>query len=97
MQKSEVSEVSNIEKEMISKTLGIISEVDAIIEKQDPSNFEIIEALKRERPILLFRICAVRNWTINSLKNIKIKINEMYNQLDDWIVAHVKQENLSGQ
>ena len=93
--RSEVSEVTNIEKEMISKTLGIISEVDAIIEKQDPSDFEIIEAFKRERSILLFRICAIRNWTINGLKDIKIKINEMYNQLDDWIVAHVKQENLS--
>lgn len=54
--RSEISEAPISYEEMLSKNLAIMSEVDAIIEKQDPSDFEIVEAFKRERNILLFRI-----------------------------------------
>lgn len=78
---------------IFTKGLGILREIEAGVSVYDPSEIEVIDAVRKEQNILAYRIFAIRNWAINGLKDIRLKINEVYDVLDEWIVIHVKNEN----
>lgn len=78
---------------IFTKALGIIPEIDNATRSYDPTDFEILQAINKEKEILLYRFLAIRNWTMNGLKDIRLKIKEAYDVLDDWVVVHVKNEN----
>lgn len=78
---------------IFAKALGIVNEIQNGLSAYSESDFDIINAINTEKEILVFRMIAVRNWTIHGLKDIRHKINESYNVLDDWIVVHINNEN----
>ena len=78
---------------IFQKAIGFINSIDQGLQNFDQSEFEVIEAIKKEQNILVYRILAIHNWTVNGLKDIRLKINEVFDVLDDWIVIYVKNEN----
>ena len=78
---------------IFAKGLSIINEIEQGKTVYDPSDFEILNAIQIEKNILIYRLLAIRSWTIRGLKDIRHKINEAYDLLDDWIVIHIKNEN----
>jgi len=78
---------------IFEKGISILNEIDQGSLVYSQSNFEILNSIQIEKEILLYRLLAIRSWTIRGLKDIRHKINEAYDLLDDWIIEHVKNEN----
>mmetsp|Transcript_21954 Transcript_21954/g.34097 ORF Transcript_21954/g.34097 Transcript_21954/m.34097 type:complete len:188 (+) Transcript_21954:635-1198(+) len=49
--------------------------------------------LKREKEIFIYRLALIHSWAMVILEEIHIHSRQVYNQLDDWIVVAVAQEN----
>ena len=75
--------------------LEIIRLIDIEIESYNSSDFEVREAAKSDKWLFIFRIWEICILITRELKNIRIKSNEEYNKLDDWIFEHTKNENMS--
>ena len=75
--------------------LWIIHLIDIEIESYNSSDFEVKEAAKSDKWLFIFRIWAICILITRELKNIRIKSNEVYNKLDDWIVDYTKNENMN--
>ena len=49
--------------------------------------------LKQERDIFIYRLSLINSWALVILEEIHIDSRQVYDQLDDWIVVAVAQEN----
>jgi len=47
----------------------------------------------REREVFIYRLALIHSWAMAILEEIYIHSRQVYNQLDDWIVIAVAQEN----
>ncbi len=70
----------------------------AAVEEEKPTEDSIYvkemkEAIKVEKSILRYRLTLIRNWCLSKLKEMRLKCNNIYQKLDDWILVAVKAEN----
>lgn len=49
--------------------------------------------LKQEMKIFIYRLSLINSWALVLMDNIYINSRKVYDQLDDWIVVAVAQEN----
>jgi hypothetical protein len=74
-----------------TKALSFCSSINTSI--QDLTDLQLKESAHREWQLLIYRLMAVYTWTVNGLKDIRGRIGEAYDVLDEWVVASVKAEN----
>jgi len=51
------------------------------------------QILKNERDIFIYKLALINAWALAILQEIHIHSRQVYDQLDDWIVEAVAQEN----
>ena len=51
------------------------------------------QILKNERDIFIYKLALINTWALAILQEIHIHSRQVYDQLDDWIVEAVAQEN----
>lgn len=55
------------------------------------------QILKNERDIFIYKLALINAWALAILQEIHIHSRQVYDQLDDWIVEAVAQENAISQ
>lgn len=74
-----------------SKSLSFCTSLHHSLE--DISSLELKESAFKEFELLTYRLTAIYTWTVNGLKDVRSRIHETYELLDDWIVMEIKAEN----